>query len=183
MTPEQTAWCFRARMIARQLPAKRFTNSAFEAGLSTLRILAGEPEEARHVPRVLSEMGIRFLLVQHLSRTRIEAATIWLGNSPIVAMSLRYDRIDYFWHTLMHELSHVRHQDAPHVDVDFVTDGKLQAQEGTVIERRADAEAAGSLIAPEEMQEFILRTKHGLGQVALNPIQSMMKLFPDDVPK
>ena len=159
MTPEQTAWCFRARMIARQLPAKRFTNSAFEAGLSKLRILAGEPEEARHVPRVLSDMGVRFLLVQHLSRTCIEAATLWLGNSPIVAMSLRYNRIDYFWHTLMHELSHVRHKDAFHVDVDFVRDGKLQAQEGTEVERRADAEAAGSLIAPEEMQDFILRTK------------------------
>ncbi len=159
MTPEQTAWCFRVRMIARQLLAKRFTNSAFEAGLSKLRTLAGEPEEVRHVPRVLSDMGIRFLLVQHLSRTRIDGATLWLGNSPVVAMSLRYNRIDYFWHILMHELSHVRHKDAIHVDVDFVTDGKLQAQEGTDVERRADGEAAASLIAPEEMEDFILRTR------------------------
>lgn len=159
MTGEQTAWCFRGRWMAKQLPAKRFTKSAFEAGLAKLKALASEPEEARHVPKVLSDMGVRFLIIQHLNRTRIEAATIWLGNSPVVAMSLRYDRIDYFWHTLMHELSHVRHKDASHVDADFVKEGKLRAREGTRTERRADEEAAALLIAPDEMKDFILRTR------------------------
>jgi HTH-type transcriptional regulator/antitoxin HigA len=178
ITPEQTAWCFRARMIAKQLPAKRFTNPAFEAGVSKLRSLMGEPEEARHVPRLLSDMGIRFLLVQHLSRTRIEAATLWLGNAPVVAVSMRYDRIDYFWHTLMHEISHVRHKDAMHVDLDFVKDGKLQARQDTEVERRADAEAAASLIPPEEMRDFILRTRPYYSKERIVGFARRMKVHP-----
>lgn len=159
MTQEQTAWCFRVRTMAKQFPAQRFSISAFEAGVSTLRTLAGEPEEIRHVPRVLSEMGIRFLLVQHLKGTRIEAVTLWLGSAPVVAMSMRYDRIDYFWHTLMHELSHVRHKDALHVDIDFVADGKLRARADTDVERRADSEAADSLVPTSAMEDFIVRTR------------------------
>ncbi|PQZ85031.1 hypothetical protein CQ048_24220 [Pseudomonas trivialis] len=29
------------------------------------------------------------------------------GGTPVIGMTLRYDRYDYFWFTLMHELSHI----------------------------------------------------------------------------
>ena len=37
---------------------------------------------------------------------------------------MRYDRIDYFWHTLMHELEHVKNQDGlANANASIDTDG------------------------------------------------------------
>ncbi len=30
-----------------------------------------------------------------------------MDGQPVIGMTLRYDRLDYFWHTLLHELSHI----------------------------------------------------------------------------
>lgn len=159
LTPAQITWCFRARAIARCTHAEPFSESAFDAGVEELQSLTGDPEEIRHVPRVLVEMGIRLVVVQHLSRTRIDGATLWSDKSPAIALSLRYDRIDYFWHTLSHELSHVRHGDGTQVDEDFIVDGKLRARARSEIELRADEEAASLLIDKGELDNFILRTR------------------------
>jgi HTH-type transcriptional regulator/antitoxin HigA len=116
--------------------------------------------------------------VQHLSRTRIEAATLWLSGSPVIAMSLRYDRIDYFWHTLMHELSHVRHRDAVHVDTDFIREGKMYTSGDTETEKRADEEAAASLIDPEEMEDFIVRTRPYYSKDSIVGFARRVKVHP-----
>ena len=48
------------------------------------------------------------MIVQHLPGTKIDGACIWLDkNSPVIALSIRYDRIDNFWFTLLHEVAHL----------------------------------------------------------------------------
>ena len=106
LTPEQRAWCFRARHLARSIKTKAFTAEAFQKGITELRKLAAWPEECRKVSRVLSNMGIRFVVVEPLPRSRVDGAAMWLDDDePIIVVSLRYDRVDSFWHTLGHELS------------------------------------------------------------------------------
>lgn len=56
----------------------------------------------------LLKYGVKLVIVPHLTSTYIDGGTI--ANSegdPVIGMSLRYDRLDSFWHTLMHELVHV----------------------------------------------------------------------------
>jgi len=64
--------------------------------------------EARKVPRILAEHGIRFLIVESLPSAKIDGVCFWLNDvSPVVALSMRFDRIDNFWFVLRHELEHV----------------------------------------------------------------------------
>jgi PAS domain S-box-containing protein len=52
---------------------------------------------------------------------KIDGVCLWLGNSPVIGMSLQYDRIDHFWFVLRHEGEHVlqKHgQDDPIIDID-----------------------------------------------------------------
>ena len=64
------------------------------------------------MPTVLGEGGIRFLVVEQLPQTRIDGVTLWLDNkSPVIVLSLRFDRIDWFWYMLAHELGHVKKRD------------------------------------------------------------------------
>ncbi len=153
--PGQIAWYCRVRQLAEKVSAQRFSAASLNSGLDSLLKLAAHPEDTRRVPALLAEMGIRFVVVEHLKGTRIDGVALWLdGKSPAIGMSLRYDRIDNFWFTLLHEISHIRHKDESPVDVDLseVKDEGLSA-----IEMRANREAAESLIDKRKFESFVKR--------------------------
>lgn len=156
------AWLFRSLQIAKATPTSGpFTKEKLNTLLERLKSLLVSPQEVRHVPRFLSETGIRFVVVEPLPRTKVDGACLWQDDDPskpIVALSVRYDRIDWFWHTLMHELDHVQHGDGLGgeiaVDIDM-----FQASFGQKPERelRADYFASTSLIPKEELDDFVAR--------------------------
>lgn len=163
LTAPQTAWLFRARRLAAAVQAARFSDASFNRALEVLRTLLWNPEDVRHVPRILAEAGIRFVVVEHLERTRIDGACLWLDNkSPAVALSLRFDRIDAFWHTLMHELDHVKERHGldkyEPLDVELLRNGTLADDEKPDEEKHADRFAVEFLVSQEALDDFINRT-------------------------
>lgn len=156
-TPSQRAWFRRAELLARAVSAAEYDENRIQACISELRRLAVRAIDARQVPVVLASFGIRIVLVETIAKAKIEGVAFWLNeNSPVVALSLRYDRIDNFWHNLMHELIHIKYRDRPVVDVDLgeCADGDLPRTE-----QRANEEASHALIDPDKMESFILRNR------------------------
>jgi HTH-type transcriptional regulator/antitoxin HigA len=179
LTAEQRAWCFRARNLAASQQVGRFTPSNFDSGVKELRDLAAWPEETRRVPKVLAEMGIRLVVNEPLPRTRIDGAAFWLDEeSPAVAVSVRYDRIDSFWHTLGHELSHIRHRDGLMVDVDLVGESRPSPVELSVIERRADAEAVTLVVDHDQLEDFIIRVGPLYSRARINQFANKIRIHP-----
>lgn len=158
LTPEiasaQLAWACRAKHVAALAWADRFTKSRISIAVRRLRQLVHEPEEVRHVPKVLAEAGIRLVVTEALKHTRIDGAALWLGRrQPVIALSMRYGRLDYFWFTLLHELAHIAAGDGECGDADLdAGGGETQA------ETRANRKAAGWLIPPNLLASFIMRT-------------------------
>jgi HTH-type transcriptional regulator/antitoxin HigA len=182
LTPEQLTWCVRALQLAKSVPAKRFTNKSFAEGIPQLRALANFPENVRKVPKVLSEMGIRFVVVEHLPKSKIDGAALWLGDDwgkPVVALSLRYDRIDSFWHMLFHELSHIKNKDSYILDVDIVGADRCLSDEAlSEIEARANQEAAEMLIPKETLHSFIVRTRPFYYTEKIIQFANLIKIHP-----
>jgi HTH-type transcriptional regulator/antitoxin HigA len=163
-TPPQKAWLARARQLAKTIQVTtRFTAKSLQNALNQLALLKANVEEIRKVPRVLSEAGIRFLIVAPLAQSKIDGACFWLSDhEPVVALSFRYDRVDWFWHTLMHELGHVKHGDGKAIatlDVRLVGTDAVSAGEKSPTEAKADAFAVAFLVHPEEMTDFISRAQ------------------------
>jgi HTH-type transcriptional regulator / antitoxin HigA len=177
LTASQRAWCFRGAQIAKTIDAKRFTESGLEDGMDEIRRLADFPEKVRHVSRVLSEIGIRLVVIEPLPRSRIDGAAIWIGDdAPVIVLSVRFDKIDGFWHTLAHELIHIRYRDAQSVDSDIVGEAK---QENTIdIEVRADKEAADFLIPSSKLESFILRVRPFYSKTRINQFAQRMHVHP-----
>ena len=121
------------------------------------------PEELRRIPKLLSDAGIRFLIVEPLPHSKIDGACFWLDDkSPVIAMSMRFDRIDWFWHTLMHELAHIQNgdgKDEPTLDADLVGDEAEPFESKTDIEQKADRAAVKFLINRTQLEDFILRVR------------------------
>jgi len=158
LTPAQYTWCRQAIRLASGVPVAHYRRSAIAEGLPQLRVLMANPEEARKAPRVLAEMGVRFLLLQPLAGSRIDGAALWLPDgSPLVAVSTRFDRIDSFWFTLCHELAHIEAEDQQGaLDTDLIG-----AKPGDLAEseKHADDRASEMLIPQKELASFIDRKR------------------------
>lgn len=155
LTHDQAVWCYRAYHLAKLIKVAPYKKSRITELRAHLRALSNFAANVSNVPKLMGEYGIRFLVVQHLAGTKIDGAAFWLdANSPVIVLSLRFDRVNNFWHTLGHEVSHIDHADA---DIDSDSFESVRDADSPV-ERRANTEAAQTFIEPEELTSFIRRT-------------------------
>lgn len=162
-SPAQLAWLFRVKAIAEDLMVPKYSQSALERALPKLRALMVAPEEARNIPRILAECGIRLVIVQSLPSAKIDGVCFWLDEfSPVVGLSIRHDRIDNFWFVLRHELEHVRLKHGLATKT-MVLDTELEggrAGQGADVpeeERAANAAAQEFCVPVAKMDGFVAR--------------------------
>lgn len=152
------AWLFRARKLASAIQLKaKFSDARWTEAMAKLKALTHAPQEARHVPRILSDAGIRMLLIEPLPHTTIDGVCFWLKNDerlPVIVVSLRYDRIDWFWHTLIHEMVHVKSRHGLHSEIHLDIDIFEQTDEQ---EKVVNASAAHILIDRAALDNFVGR--------------------------
>lgn len=181
LTPAQRAWCFRALRLAKAQRVTPFREERLTECENRLRALAVFPEEARHVPKVLADYGIRFVIVEPLPGSRIDGATFWIDGSPVIALSARFDRIDCFWFTLLHEFSHVKHRDRQSIDTDLVGEQNDPSKPSLMkeeMEQRADREAAAMLIPPDKIQSFIVRVRPMYSKNRIIQFANLIRVHP-----
>lgn len=166
-TPVQLAWLFRVRQIASEMPVRPYSEKKLRELVSALPRYTTDPEEVRHIPRALSEHGIRYAIVETLPKANIDGVSFWLGNnSPVIGMTTRHDRIDNFWFVLRHEIEHILRKDgrgdalsADLVDVELEGDRASTDERLPIEERQANAAAADFCVPTDELDSFYLR-KH-----------------------
>ncbi|MET4337045.1 MULTISPECIES: helix-turn-helix domain-containing protein [unclassified Bradyrhizobium] len=164
-TPAQLAWLYRVKQIASGMLVARYAPSSAASAIAKLKPLLSAAEEARKVPRVLGEHGIRFLIVEALPSSKIDGVCFWLNEiSPVVALTMRFDRIDNFWFVLRHELEHVHQRHG----VDTTTtmlDAELEGERagtgsGVDEEERVANEAAADFCVPKKMMDAFYTRKY-----------------------
>jgi HTH-type transcriptional regulator/antitoxin HigA len=159
--PTQVAWLFRVKQLAKSITVPSYSSQGLQDALGKLSKLLISPEEARHVPRILSECGVRFILVESLPQSKIDGVCLWLDDkSPVIGMSLRLDRIDNFWFVLRHEIEHVLQRHGMNEDiVDSEMEGnRSEANDDLPEEEKiANAAAASFCVPPQKMESFMKR--------------------------
>jgi HTH-type transcriptional regulator / antitoxin HigA len=145
------AWVRRAELLAGSQAPVRFDPARFRRGLAEIAALADEPEKVAQVPDALNALGVAIVFVPHLQRTYVDGAAFWSSKRPVVALSLRYDRLDYFWFTLAHELMHIKRNDTAGV-VDEARPGESEPKTET-----AANTAAEDFLIPRHRLKMFLR--------------------------
>jgi HTH-type transcriptional regulator/antitoxin HigA len=154
LSPLQKAWLFRASQLARAVHVQPFSQVKLEEAVEKLKLLLHAPQEVRHVPRVLSDAGVAFVVVQPLHGTKIDGACFWNEHGPVIALSVRFDRIDNFWFVLMHELGHLlKGEDS--FDEDLLHN--TSPYEKPASEQEADDFATNQLVPQPRIEGFIAR--------------------------
>jgi HTH-type transcriptional regulator / antitoxin HigA len=116
--------------------------------LRKLAILSVDPQVVRQLPSILAEFGITLVYVYALPGMSADGAVFHLTTGhPVIAMSLRFPRLDYFWFTLLHELAHlVLHADQLKEPVFFDVEA---TEERNRTERAANRLAKDSIVDRE----------------------------------
>jgi len=104
-------WQARARAQAEYTCIERDTpafTGLTKADLRDLASLSVDPQIVRQLPALLAKRGIILVYVHSLPGMESDGAVFHLSTGhPVIAMSLRFPRLDYFWFTLLHELAHL----------------------------------------------------------------------------
>lgn len=179
LTSPQVAWCYRALQLAQSVKAEAFSREKLRAALPELKAFARYPQSAREVPRFLASCGVRVVAIEHLQKTKIDGAALWADSvTPIIALSLRYGRMDYFWHTLEHEIDHVLNDGPVMIDVDLSTQNVSEWAVDTNVEQRANSNAAHALIEREVLDSFIARVRPFYSKERINQFANRLKIHP-----
>lgn len=148
-----TAWRIRVSLLAleQDIPSYKpdTVDQNFMCDLVKLSYLENGPLLAREF---LLKNGIHFVVEPHLKTTHLDGAAMRLpSGSPLVALTIRYDRLDNFWFTLCHELAHL----SLHLDNDdwslFFDD--LESLDDNGVEDEADSFASDVLIPSDQWQK------------------------------
>lgn len=133
---------------------RKIFNGIPKAMLASLPRLSILPDGCDAVRKELLNMGILLFYIRPPKGSKIDGATFLTENGNIaIAMSLRYDRLDYFWFTLLHELSHII------LHMELMENGVISEEgDSSLIEAQANRLAKDSIINPASFRT--LRSRH-----------------------
>ena len=161
LTNPQAAWLYRAKHVSGVVGGvAKYSEKKLRAAIDSLRGLLLSPEDVVHVPRILSEAGVRLIVVEGLPGLKAEGVCFWLSaSSPVVLLSMRFDRIDNFWFVLRHELEHVLRGDGKGSITEAIPDSidTTMKRGANVDDREQVANSAASDFCVPELEDFISR--------------------------
>jgi HTH-type transcriptional regulator / antitoxin HigA len=123
--------------------------------ISQLVKLSRFQDGPRRAMEMLEQAGIILIIEPMLPNTYLDGAAILHGDTPVIGLTLRYDRLDNFWFVLLHEIYHViKHLGKGKVERIF---DDLDVSNAEKLEREADDLAGESLIPTLEWDKAIAR--------------------------
>jgi HTH-type transcriptional regulator / antitoxin HigA len=130
------AWLARVIQRARHHRPKvaNFEHSALSADfLRELAQLSWSDKGPLLAIEFLEKHGIVVIVERHLKGTQLDGAALRdINGEPIIGMTLRHDRLDNFWYTLLHEVAHIwRHVSGDEVfmdDLDVASEDRREAE-------------------------------------------------------
>jgi HTH-type transcriptional regulator/antitoxin HigA len=145
-----------------------------EAFIRDLTKLSRFPTGPQLVQQALQEVGIAMIVEPHLTGTHLDGAAIWYPDGfPIIALTLRHDRLDNFWFTLFHELGHVKQHLTQVADGGFI-DTDIDGISEREVERQADHFALNAFIEEREWDslrglDFAVEIRAAAKKLSIDP--------------
>lgn len=152
------AW--RARVLQRADQISKELDSSFEqvnldwvAKLVRLSVDEDGPSKAIQLCR---SNGIVIVVEPQIQGLKLDGAAFLCGKTPVVGLTIRHDRVDNFWYTLLHEIGHVFLHFSCGLSSGFFDDD-MDHGGMDELEREADQFASSMLIPPERWRQSTIR--------------------------
>jgi HTH-type transcriptional regulator/antitoxin HigA len=179
-TPIQYAWLRRVMKIAEMESAPLYSEERLRANLPKIRSHLQDKDDLIHIPAILRQCGVRFVLVEALLGSKIDGVCVWIDGQPAIGMTIRLDRMDNFAFVLRHECEHVLRGDgrkesfAPLDEINVSADD----DDGPEEEVHANKEAAEFCIPRKQLNSFLLRKGEFISERDVLAFSSRLGIHP-----
>ena len=173
------AWCLRIiELSEKHLLEKKYKLGSINlSDLSKLSYFKDGPLLAKEY---LEKHGIQLFIVPHLKKTFLDGAVMnFEKKNPVIALTMRYNRIDNFWFCLLHELAHLtKHltMDETNIIIDELEPHQSSIRSKDTKEEEADRIAQNSLIPKEYWKKVNLDAKDLAKEV--HNLSEQLKIHP-----
>ena len=168
--PALAAWVRRGEVLGRARRCSAYDAAGFRAALPTFRAMtcAPLPQVYDELVEACASVGVAFVLVKQLPKTRAYGVTRWLSpDRALLQLSLRYRSNDQFWFSFFHEAGHLLQGSKKNAYIDrFDRDDEIESDPEEI---RADQFARDALIPARELERFCgdgLFTKDSIAEFA-----------------
>ncbi len=102
------AWSSLAQYEARNQNANTFNfDNLTQLSINLNNLFYQNNDTINRVQTLLNQFGVKMLLIDKLEKTPIDGFSFWSNRNPVIALTLRHNRIDNFAFTVMHEIGHI----------------------------------------------------------------------------
>jgi len=173
------AWCLRIMELSEKHPLEKKYRPG-SINLSDVSKLSYFKDGPLLVKEYLEKHGVHFFIVPHLKKTFLDGAVMILDKkNPVIALTLRYNRIDNFWFCLLHELAHLKKHltmDETNIIIDELEPQHSNIRDKDQREKEADRIAQDSLIPKQSWNKVDLDAKDLSKEVVL--LSEQLKIHP-----
>jgi HTH-type transcriptional regulator/antitoxin HigA len=76
--------------------------------IRTIAKFSRDPKGPQRAVEFIRSMGVIVFVIKTIPGTGVDGCAFWsLANRPVIGLSVRHDRLDNFWFSLLHECAHV----------------------------------------------------------------------------
>ena len=126
-------WLKIAHNRAEKLSVPLYDRTKLEQIQTDFSKLTLYPDGINVLQKELKDAGVKFLYQKPLKKTYLDGACFFDGDNPVIVYTGRYDRIDHFWFTMAHEISHIllhlKKSDSEYILDNFEIEGEDEREE------------------------------------------------------
>jgi HTH-type transcriptional regulator/antitoxin HigA len=181
-TAIQYTWLHRVMKIGEMIDAPQYSETALRNSIPKVRAHLLDKDDLIHIPEILRDCGVRFVMVEALPGSKIDGVCVWIDGQPAIGMSLRLDRLDNFAFVLRHEAEHVLRGDGR--DVSFAPVDEIGADFNEDETGRPEEEVAANRAAAEfcvprhQLNSFILRKGKFISEQDVIAFAARLEIHP-----
>lgn len=159
------AWLRCGELQSKELKPSKFSDTELKNAVDKLRRLTTKsPEEfSIEAPKLLLKAGVSLVYVPHFPGSGVSGAVRWIGDNPLIQLSLLGKYADIFWFNLFHEIGHLMLHGKREKFIEFDNRDLSTVQEKEV---EADTYAGNVLIPPSEFDRFVSAGDFSLASVS-----------------
>ena len=151
-----TSWLRIGEIEAKKRKVSVFDKNRLTELLPQMRTLTQEHNNfSQKLVDLCAQVGVILLYIPHLKNTKVNGATYWVNDNPVVQMSLFNVYSDIFWFSFFHEIGHVLKHGKKDSFIDMC---EAKNQDVNEAEKEANDFAEKLLIPDEKTFGVLVRT-------------------------
>ena len=102
-------WIRKCELEARKQNVEEYNKENFEKAILDIKSLIkkDDVDTFKKIKEICNENGVYFVMEEAVPNSKVRGAFTWIGENPLIQISLRYCSNDHFWFAFFHEVGHL----------------------------------------------------------------------------